>query len=333
MKRTLILGLLVFLATGILSQQIDLPVLKGPYLGQKAPELTPEIFAPGVISTRYHEDGGPAFTPDLSEVYFRIAQHPHSAIFFMRQANGRWSEPQTAPFSGRYEDGDPFISIDGKVLLFSSYRPLSGQGEPKSDEDIWYVERLGRKWSEPRNLGGPINSDQSEWKPSLSENGNLYFTAKRQATQSGWKIFCSRRMGHEYSEPVEFDAQINEAFHPACPCIARDESFIIFAAALEANRKFDLYVAFRDEGGGWSQPINLGEGINSAQDELFPILSPDNQFLFFTSWRTNKKDYSVDPRSYEDFKKIYDSPANGRGGDIYWVSAKIIEQLRPERAK
>jgi glyoxylase-like metal-dependent hydrolase (beta-lactamase superfamily II) len=305
--------------------------LQGLYLGHKPPGLTPEIFAQAVISTGYHEDGGPAFTPDLSEIYFRIAQPPYPAIFFLKQHGDGWSAPQTASFSGRYADGDPFISIDGQKLFFSSNRPLSGQGQPKEDEDIWYVERLGCSWSEPRNLGGPVNSDQSEWKPSLSENGNLYFTSKRGANPSGWKIFCSKWTGHEYSEPIEFDEKINGAFHPICPCIARDEHFLVFAAAKEVGKNLDLYVTFKGEKGGWSFPINLGERINSDRDELFPILSPDNAYLFFTSWKTGHMNYSPEQRSYKEFKKIYDSPANGWGGDIYWVSAKVIDELRPNK--
>jgi hypothetical protein len=314
------------------SQQNDFPVLKGPYLGQKPPGTTPELFAPGIVSTGYHEDGGPVFTFDSSEMYFRISQYPYAVIFCMKEENGSWSTPETAVFSGRYSDGDPFISYDGKKLFFSSYRPISGKGEPRNDEDIWYVERSGRSWSEPRNLGSPVNSDQSdEWKASLSENGNLYFTSNRDTNQSGWKIYFSKWTGYEYSTPIEFDVRINNEYHPACPCIARDESFMIFAADKESGRRIDLYVTFRDENGNWTDPKNLGDPINSARDELFPILSSDNAFLFYTSWRTNQKKYSDERKSYKDFIKLYHSPANGWGGDIYWVSMKVIEVLKPEK--
>ena len=328
-KHVLINWLLVFAAISVGAQQNDFPKLRGPYLGQKPPGMTPELFAPHVISTGYHEDGGPAFTPDLSEIYFRIAQYPYAAIFFMREENGSWSTPKTASFSGKYSDGDPFISYDGKRLFFSSYRPLSDKGEPRNDEDIWYVERIDHSWSEPKNLGKPVNSDQPECKPSLSANGNLYFTAKREANQSGWKIYLSKWTGKAYSEPVEFDEEINKAYLPYGPCIAKDETFMIFSSNKEPGRRFDLFVTFRDKKGKWMNPKNLGDLINSAKDELFPILSHDNRYLFYTSWRTDLKNYSDKQKSYEDLKKSYDSPSNGRGGDIYWVSTKIIEELRP----
>jgi len=103
---------------------------------------------------------------------------------------------------------------------------------------------------------------------------------------------------------------------------------MIFASNKESGRRFDLYATFRDKGEKWTNPVNLGDPINSAKDELFPILSPDNKFLFYTSWRTNLRNYSTEQKSYKDFTKLYDSPANGWGGDIYWVSTKIIEDLR-----
>jgi len=35
--------------------QNEFPVLEGPYLGQKPPGLTSEVFAPGIISTGHHD--------------------------------------------------------------------------------------------------------------------------------------------------------------------------------------------------------------------------------------------------------------------------------------
>ena len=70
----IVVGLLSLLFFKGYPQQGDFPTLKGPYLGQKPPGMTPEIFAPGVISTGYHEVGGPAFTPDLSEIYFHRSE-------------------------------------------------------------------------------------------------------------------------------------------------------------------------------------------------------------------------------------------------------------------
>lgn len=303
----------------------------GPYLGQSPPGSVPEVFAPGLVSTGYHEDGGPAFTPDLKEIYFRIAQRPYPVVFYMKEVAGRWTAPQTAPFSGKYADGAPFISYDGGRLFFSSNRPRSGVGEPRADEDIWYVERVNNTWGEPKNIGAPVNTDQSEWKPSLSRRGTLYFTSKREDDQVGWKIYFSNPRGDDdYSEPLEFDERINEVYKPVCPCIAEDERYMVFASDKNGRGRTDLYVTFQDENGGWSSPVNLGDRINSPSAELFPVLSPDGKYLFYTSWRCDLDSHSELQKSYSEFVETYDSPANGWGGDVYWIDAKILQGLHSE---
>jgi len=55
----------------ILSQDV-FPVLKGPYLGQKPPGMTPELFAPGFVSAGLSE-AVCNFSPDGREVCFNVA--------------------------------------------------------------------------------------------------------------------------------------------------------------------------------------------------------------------------------------------------------------------
>jgi len=54
------------------SDQKDLPVLKGPYLGQKPPGMTPEVFAPVPLQAdkTWFWHGSPSFSPAGSEIHF-----------------------------------------------------------------------------------------------------------------------------------------------------------------------------------------------------------------------------------------------------------------------
>jgi len=61
-------GSLILLLFNSYPQEMGFPILTGPNLGQRPPGIASEIFAPGVISTGYHEVGVPVFTPDLSEI-------------------------------------------------------------------------------------------------------------------------------------------------------------------------------------------------------------------------------------------------------------------------
>lgn len=95
-------------------------LLAGDYLGLDPPGDTPVLFAPGIVST-CREHSAAMFTPDGLEVYFgRLFPQE---IVFMRQAGGGWTLPEVAPFSGVYDDLYPFLSADGRLVVFSSNRP------------------------------------------------------------------------------------------------------------------------------------------------------------------------------------------------------------------
>jgi hypothetical protein len=86
-----------------------------------------ELFAPGVISDAKRQwritftaDGRTAYFAE-SEGFFPATRQ--ATIHVTRRVDGAWTEPEVAPFSGRYSDIDPFVTPDGSRLYFSSIRP------------------------------------------------------------------------------------------------------------------------------------------------------------------------------------------------------------------
>ncbi len=71
-------------------------------------------------------------------------------------------------------DSQAAVSCDGRRLFFASNRP-GGLG----GSDIWYCERTPTgEWSEPRNIGAPVNTSGDEESPFLSNDGQtLYFAS------------------------------------------------------------------------------------------------------------------------------------------------------------
>ena len=100
--------------------------ISGDYLGEVPPGKTAKLFAPAVVSTELNEDGGPIFTADGNEVFWRIAGAPFSAFCVMKRTRGVWSEPMIAPFSGRYQDAGLAITPAGDRIFFASKRPTVG---------------------------------------------------------------------------------------------------------------------------------------------------------------------------------------------------------------
>lgn len=306
--------------------------ISGPYFGQKRPGMTAEIFAPDIVSTEYGEFCS-VFSPDGSEFYWSIAGAPFPVIARMRQTDGRWTEPEIAPFSGKYPDLDMAFTPDGDRLFFCSRRPLDGNGRPSGHTDFWFVEREGAGWSEPRYLQGPVNSDGQEYYPIFSRNGTLYFCSTRSGGHGGGDIYRARFEKSEYLEPENLGPLINTANFEGDLYIAADESYIIVTCydRPDSFGSGDLYIAFRQEDGTWSHLKNMGTSVNTAANEHCPVLSPDGKYLFFSSGRSRHPDYSKIAITFGKKIEMMNSWGNGRNEDIYWIDARIIEGMKPEK--
>ena len=86
MKKAISLFLFVCVSLVFYAGEVQkkFPVLKGPYLGQKLPRMTPEIFAPGIISTNNHE-GCSGFTKDGKLFIFSRYRY---GMFIIEKKNG-----------------------------------------------------------------------------------------------------------------------------------------------------------------------------------------------------------------------------------------------------
>ena len=303
--------------------------LKGPYLGQKPPGMTPEVFAPGIVSTA-HSEFCSVFSPDGSEFFWSLSGAPYPAMVGMRQNKERWTEPEIVPFSGKYLDYDMAFTPDGKRLFFCSRRPLDGTGPPQDHTDIWFVERDNAGWSQPMHLKGQVNSKAQEYYPIFAKNGTLYFSSTRPEGHGGADIYRSRFENGAYLEPENLGAPINTENFEGDLFIAPDEKYIIVTCYGRSDSigSGDLYIGFRQEDGSWSSLINMGTSINSAANEHCPILSPDGKYLFFSSGRSRHSDYSKEAITFKEKVEMMNSWGNGRNEDIYWIDASIIDILK-----
>ena len=315
------------------AQQDDFPKLTGPYLGQKPPGMTPEIFAPGIVSLGFHEHGM-ALSPDGKDIFYVAADARFSRYVIMHSqlSAGEWTEPRVASFSGKEIDLSPAFSPDGKRLYFASKRPLTTPAGPKNDFDIWYVERTVDGWSAPLNPGGPVNTEKNEVNPAFMSDGTLVFQALEKLGSLAWDIYIAEWKNGAYAPPEKMPPPVNTEFNESGPFIAPDGSYILF----NSNRPHGLgimsmFVSFRSSAGGWSEPVNLKGKLGSPDrcGDFGPVVSPNGRFLFFSSFRNSEP---IEPKSVkhsEEMKKLLGSPVAGKG-TLYWIDAKIIDDYRPK---
>jgi Tol biopolymer transport system component len=325
MKRALAVSILFLVVLSSGCQDAvpnEFPILEGPYLGQTPPGDTPEIFAPGIVSTGFDEHIA-YFSPDGNEFFFRLLDAPHSVALVMKQVDGRWAKPQILPFTEHY--GAKFsLSPDGNTIVFNSNRPLSERGEPTTHHNLWAVRRAETGWGEPELL---LEADGGC--PSISNQGNLYFYADTLGGFGEGDLFVSRLEDGVYQDPENLGEHINTPFYENDPFIAPDESYLLFSSTKTSRQ--DLYISYRQADGSWTPAINLGETINAVA-MVCASVTPDGKYLFFSSDAGRYKGYSETPLSYVEKLEILSGPGAG-SEDIYWVSAKVIDELKPKDLK
>ncbi|MBC9795283.1 PD40 domain-containing protein [Sinomicrobium weinanense] len=292
--------------------------------GQKAPVL----FAPGVISTG-DDDAHATFTKDGSTVYFlkSTPQFDHWTVVVSHFKNEHWTTPEVAPFSGRYSDADVAFSPDGNTLFFISDRPVKKGDKVKADTDIWKMEKTAEGWGNPQHIAA-LSSPGSEWFPTVTKNGTVYFGSERREGNLGPEgtsdLWRSRSMNGRYTEPENLGPVINTAGQDIEAYIDPDERFMIFSSngRKDTRGAYDLYISYNSND-KWGEPLHLGDTVNSGGWEFGAKLSPDGRYLFFTSNRRLYDKQSKQRLSYEELMEMLHSPGNGMR-DIYMIA---VDQL------
>lgn len=179
------------------------------------------------------------------------------------------------------------------------------------------------EWSEPINLSAQVNSEANEFYPSLSFNGNLYFTSDRADGSKGKdNIYVSKFTNSQYKKPVSLSESINSDSYEFNAFIAPDESYLLFTGYNRADGygSGDLYISKKNENREWTKAENLGDKINSDKMDYCPFVNQNGK-LYFTSKRSDidknqKKYYSA-----KEFLKDINKTENGLSR-IYSVDFK-----------
>ena len=290
------------------------------YFGLEPPGEKPKIFSPDIISTHRNERDFTQSPSGNTILYSLVLPANNLSVIMYQYFDGFfWTEPEVARFSGQYKDLEPAFSPDGKKLFFVSKRPVDNTMDEK-DYDIWHIDISKNGWSNPVNIGNPVNTASDEYFPTVSKNGNLYFTASYEDSFGKEDIYLSRFVNGSYTTPVNLGDSINTDLYEFNSFIAPDESYLIFSSIgrVDGSGGGDLYIAYRNENGTWTKARNMGKQINSGKLDYCPFVSHDEKYFFFTSQRESGKFTNRKPKQFNEIIQLSNSIENGLG-NIYWV--------------
>ncbi|MCX6225161.1 MAG: putative Ig domain-containing protein, partial [Bacteroidia bacterium] len=266
------------------------------YLGQTPPEDSAVVFAPGIVTVPNRNVPCISFSPDGKSAVFYVAFWPNPGTpytMLTEYKNDRWSVPAPASFTTNRTTGEPIFAHNGsRIYMFAS-----GVSNQVGSVDLSYSEKNGTGWSNPKSMGNPPNLAEDQYHPCLVADSSVYFS-----TSSGDIARCQYKNGR-YQPRVIFPFPVNKANTTQTwgdPYVSPDESYLIFKSTRTGGYGLnDIYISYKKADGSWTNPKNLGNKINTPNDETAGDITPDGKYMTFAS---NKS--------------------------IYWVSTSFIETLK-----
>ena len=181
----------------------------------------------------------------------------------------------------------PLVTPDGKTMYFTRKNHVGNSGTIMND-DVWISTYDGSKWSTAVNPGGPINNDANNYVVGISDNGELLTLANTYHPIEASRIGISQTWKSSYGSWVFPKNLITPGIitHNLYAEYFMNSNRTVLLLALERADSYgmkDIYVSFSDNQIEWSDPVNLGNDINTASMEMAPFLAPDGKTMFFST--------------------------------------------------
>lgn len=229
-----------------------------------------------------------------------------------------------------FPDFAPVISADGQTMVFTSRRPYTEKDIKKGKQGmenvyISYYDPKKKKWADAKALTETINEPgRFNSAIALSNDGQKMLLYRDDASGNG-DIYESLLQGENWTVPAKFPEPINSKDHESSASFSPDGNSLYFVS----NRKGgqggrDIWLCHK-ENNKWGAAQNLGNTINTKDDEEGIFLHPDGKTIYFSSKGHNGNGgYDIYRSVFENNK--WSEPANishlnTAGDDLYFVLA------------
>lgn len=251
----------------------------GDSINGEYPDFSPVLSADErtmIYTTRRNTSTGGEKTPD--------GQYFEDIVIAYKDENNIWSSPKPISPYINTSGHDAAINLtpDGQTLIV--FKDDNGNG------NIYYSTWDGKDWTAIQSFGSDVNSKYWETHACLSADGNtLYFVSDRPGGIGGRDIYsCVKLPNGKWSLAKNLGPTVNTKYDEDGVFIHPDGVTLIFASkGLQSMGGFDLFTTTIEEDRKFSAPINMGYPINTPDDDVFLITSPDGKRGYFSSVQDN----------------------------------------------
>jgi OmpA-OmpF porin, OOP family len=241
----------------------------------------------------------PVLTADQQSLIFtrRLGGGPNDdedLVISQKDKRGGWDVPQSISdnINTRLNEGTCTISADGRKLIFTSCVGRDGYGSC----DLFESRKIGSQWTEPKNLGIGVNSQEWESQPSLSADGRtLYFVSDRRGGLGRRDIWISTLNDKgQWTRAKNAGKPINTAYDEISPFIHVNNRTLYFASnGLTGFGGYDIFFTEKDTAMQWSDPMNIGSPINNHEDQFSLFITADGKKGYYSHEEVRPAGYSV----------------------------------------
>jgi outer membrane protein OmpA-like peptidoglycan-associated protein len=224
-----------------------------------------------------------------------------------------------------YNEFNPILSPDHHQLYFSRGRHPDNIGKGKY-EDIWIsqLDSSTQDWAEATRIPGPVNNEGPNFISSVyAFRDTLFFVLgnayKKRGMRAGVSTIC--KVGEHWLTPQNLEIEnFYNSSREGSFFLSKDKKYLLMAIdRIDSYGSNDIYVAFRQDDGSYSKPMNLGRNINTKGKETTPFLSSDTRKVYFAS----------DGHQGKGGLDIYSSERIGATWD-QWTEPKSIATINSE---
>ena len=247
----------------------------GDSINSEYPDFSPVLSADErmlIFTTRRPTSTGAERTPD--------GQYFEDIVVSYKDNEGRWSKP--VPLSEFVNTNGHEASInltpDGQTLIV--YRDDGGNG------NIYFSQWDGKTWSSLQQFGSDINTKYWESHACLNSDGTiLYFVSDRPGGKGGKDIYrCIKLPNGKWSKALNVGGTVNTEYDEDGAFIHPDgRSFFFASKGHKSMGGFDMMFSILDDENKFSDPINLGSPINTPDDDVYLVVSPDGKRSYYSS--------------------------------------------------
>jgi Tol biopolymer transport system component len=252
-----------------------------------------------------------------------------------------------------HEHSSPAFSPDGSEVYWSAHI-----GPRK--QRMFHMKFESGRWSQPEILS--FWKDHHGGGPVITPDGKrlVFYSLYPKSHLAGaefMNVWFTERIEDKWDKPQKMTSMINSDKGESSPSFTNDGSMYFNSDRDGGKGKSDIYYSkFVD--GQFTDPENLGETINTKDDEYGSCISPDESYILLSRYTEDPKGVSIYisfqksdgtwtkaqnmgnkikllkkarfPGVSPDGKYLFFCAYENNDVNIYWVNAKVVNQFRPE---